>query len=164
MYARRSVPICTLTLPTARFARRSQPHLRSVIVKDIPVHLRSRRKITQYFHNMYPSSIQKVSLCENVQYLEKVRMIAPNSWLASLTHPPTAHPQPHHAPGQGGAPHLEQAREADAEGEEGQVWITTLIIVPTPFRLSLCSYPPARSKYHSRDHSNLPLSMYGRHR
>lgn len=55
-----------------RYLLSKEPHLRSVLVKDIPIHLRSRRKITQYFQNMYPSFVSSVSLCENVQYLEKL--------------------------------------------------------------------------------------------
>ena len=58
----------------ARCASSATPHLN--IPQPLLPHLSSpsphRRKITQYFHNMYPEAIKKVSLCENVQYLEKL--------------------------------------------------------------------------------------------
>ena len=55
-----------------RYLLSREPHLRTVLVCDIPNHLRSRRKISQYFHNMYKDCVSRVDICENIAYLEKL--------------------------------------------------------------------------------------------
>ncbi|GMI08684.1 hypothetical protein TrLO_g12663 [Triparma laevis f. longispina] len=55
------------------------PHLRTVLVTMIPAHMRSKRKITAYFKNMYPDVVTRVSLCENLIYLES--LIKSRTWI-----------------------------------------------------------------------------------
>ena len=40
-----------------------EPHLRTVLVTNIPRHLRSRSKINSYFRHVYPQAVQQVVLC-----------------------------------------------------------------------------------------------------
>ena len=47
-----------------------EPHLRTVLVSNIPRHLRSRSKINSYFRHVYPQAVQQVVLCQNVMELE----------------------------------------------------------------------------------------------
>ena len=49
-----------------------EPHLRTVMVTNIPRHLRSRAKINSYFRHVYPQAVQQVILCQNVMTLEKL--------------------------------------------------------------------------------------------
>ena len=49
-----------------------EPHLRTVLVTNIPRHLRSRAKINSYFRHVYPQAVQQVVLCQNVMTLEQL--------------------------------------------------------------------------------------------
>lgn len=49
-----------------------EPHLRTVLVTNIPRHLRSRQKINSYFRHVYPQAVQQVVLCQNVLTLEQL--------------------------------------------------------------------------------------------
>lgn len=50
----------------------SEPHLRTVLVTNIPRHLRSARKISSYFRNVYPDAVKDVFMCQNLIQLEKL--------------------------------------------------------------------------------------------
>ena len=49
-----------------------EPHLRSVLVTNIPRHLRSASKITSYFRHVYPDAVQSVFICQNLLRLEQL--------------------------------------------------------------------------------------------
>lgn len=47
-----------------------EPHLRTVLVTNIPRHLRSPSKISAYFAHVYPNSVKQVVMCQNLLDLE----------------------------------------------------------------------------------------------
>lgn len=47
-------------------------HLRTVLVTNIPRHLRAPSKITTYFKNVYPDAVKSVTICQNLIYLESL--------------------------------------------------------------------------------------------
>ncbi|OEU08426.1 DUF221-domain-containing protein, partial [Fragilariopsis cylindrus CCMP1102] len=47
-----------------------EPHLRTVLVTNIPRHLRSPNKISAYFTHVYPNAVKHVVMCQNLVYLE----------------------------------------------------------------------------------------------
>ncbi len=47
-----------------------EPHLRTVMVTNIPRHLRSSAKINTYFRHVYPNAVKNVVMCQNVLHLE----------------------------------------------------------------------------------------------
>ena len=49
-----------------------EPHLRSVLVTNIPRHLRSASKISSYFRHVYPDAVQSVFICQNLLRLEQL--------------------------------------------------------------------------------------------
>lgn len=49
-----------------------EPHLRTVLVTNIPRHLRSAAKINTYFRHVYPNAVKKVVMCQNLQILERL--------------------------------------------------------------------------------------------
>jgi hypothetical protein len=49
-----------------------EPHLRTVLVTNIPRHLRSPSKISAYFAHVYPNSVKQVVMCQNLLYLESL--------------------------------------------------------------------------------------------
>ena len=57
-----------------RYLLSREPHLRTVLVTNIPRNLRSPRKITSYFKHVYPHAVRGVYMCQNLMQLE--RMVA----------------------------------------------------------------------------------------
>jgi hypothetical protein len=55
-----------------RYLLSSEPHLRTVLVTNIPRHLRSASKITNYFKHVYPDAVKNVFICQNLLHLEKL--------------------------------------------------------------------------------------------
>jgi hypothetical protein len=55
-----------------RYLLSREPHLRTVLVTNIPRHLRSPSKLTTYFRHVYPQAVQNVVLCQNLIALEKM--------------------------------------------------------------------------------------------
>jgi Calcium-dependent channel, 7TM region, putative phosphate/Late exocytosis, associated with Golgi transport/Cytosolic domain of 10TM putative phosphate transporter len=53
-----------------RYLLSREPHLRTVLVTNIPRNLRSSRKITSYFQHVYPQAVKSVVLCQNLIRLE----------------------------------------------------------------------------------------------
>jgi Calcium-dependent channel, 7TM region, putative phosphate/Late exocytosis, associated with Golgi transport/Cytosolic domain of 10TM putative phosphate transporter len=53
-----------------RYLLSKEPHLRTVLVTNIPRHLRSSHKIESYFRNVYPNAVKNVILCQNLVRLE----------------------------------------------------------------------------------------------
>eukprot|EP00535_Pseudo-nitzschia_heimii_P006651 CAMPEP_0197178896 /NCGR_PEP_ID=MMETSP1423-20130617/4019_1 /TAXON_ID=476441 /ORGANISM="Pseudo-nitzschia heimii, Strain UNC1101" /LENGTH=1127 /DNA_ID=CAMNT_0042628715 /DNA_START=243 /DNA_END=3623 /DNA_ORIENTATION=- len=49
-----------------------EPHLRTVLVTNIPRHLRSPNKIATYFARVYPNSVKQVVMCQNLLHLESL--------------------------------------------------------------------------------------------
>lgn len=47
-----------------------EPHLRTVLVTNIPRHLRSPNKISAYFTHVYPGAVKHVVMCQNLLHLE----------------------------------------------------------------------------------------------
>lgn len=47
-----------------------EPHLRTVLVTNIPRHLRSPNKIGTYFTHVYPDAVKHVAMCQNLLRLE----------------------------------------------------------------------------------------------
>ncbi|KAG7344178.1 protein of unknown function DUF221-domain containing protein [Nitzschia inconspicua] len=47
-----------------------EPHLRTVLVTNIPRHLRSPQKISTYFTHVYPNAVKHVAMCQNLLHLE----------------------------------------------------------------------------------------------
>jgi Calcium-dependent channel, 7TM region, putative phosphate/Late exocytosis, associated with Golgi transport/Cytosolic domain of 10TM putative phosphate transporter len=47
-----------------------EPHLRTVLVTNIPRHLRSPHKISTYFSHVYPNAVKHVAMCQNLLRLE----------------------------------------------------------------------------------------------
>jgi len=55
-----------------RYMLCKEPHLRTVLVTNIPRHLRSHRKIRNYFKHVYPEAVKNVTICQNLIELEKL--------------------------------------------------------------------------------------------
>eukprot|EP00571_Detonula_confervacea_P006281 CAMPEP_0172319724 /NCGR_PEP_ID=MMETSP1058-20130122/38513_1 /TAXON_ID=83371 /ORGANISM="Detonula confervacea, Strain CCMP 353" /LENGTH=1134 /DNA_ID=CAMNT_0013034843 /DNA_START=202 /DNA_END=3606 /DNA_ORIENTATION=+ len=55
-----------------RYLLSKEPHLRTVLVSNIPRHLRSPRKIGNYFRHVYPEAVKSVTICQNLLSLEKL--------------------------------------------------------------------------------------------
>ena len=49
-----------------------EPHLRTVLVTNIPRHLRSPSKINTYFRHVYPDAVKHVYMCQNLIKLESL--------------------------------------------------------------------------------------------
>ena len=49
-----------------------EPHLRTVLVTNIPRHLRSPNKIGTYFRHVYPDAVKNVLMCQNLIHLEQL--------------------------------------------------------------------------------------------
>ena len=47
-----------------------ESHLRTVLVTNIPRHLRSPKKISAYFRHVYPDAVKRVAICQNLIRLE----------------------------------------------------------------------------------------------
>ncbi|GAX17722.1 hypothetical protein FisN_24Hh213 [Fistulifera solaris] len=62
-----------------------EPHLRTVLVTNIPRHLRSPKKITNYFKHVYPDAVRSVFMCQNCTDLERL-VQQRTAILASLEH------------------------------------------------------------------------------
>ena len=54
-----------------RYLLSKEPHLRTVLVSNIPRHLRSPRKIGNYFRHVYPEAVKSVTICQNLLHLEQ---------------------------------------------------------------------------------------------
>jgi len=57
-----------------RYMLCKEPHLRTVLVTNIPRHLRSQKKIRNYFKHVYPNAVKNVTICQNLVDLEKLVM------------------------------------------------------------------------------------------
>mmetsp|Transcript_3109 Transcript_3109/g.5787 ORF Transcript_3109/g.5787 Transcript_3109/m.5787 type:complete len:1064 (-) Transcript_3109:263-3454(-) len=55
-----------------RYMMSKEPHLRTVLVTNIPRHLRSPKKIRNYFKHVYPNAVNNVTMCQNLILLEKL--------------------------------------------------------------------------------------------
>jgi hypothetical protein len=55
-----------------RYLLSREPHLRTVLVTNIPRHLRTSLKITNYFKHVYPNAVKSVIMCQNLQHLESL--------------------------------------------------------------------------------------------
>lgn len=55
-----------------RYLLSREPHLRTVLVSNIPRHLRSASKITNYFKHVYPDAVKSVFICQNLIHLERL--------------------------------------------------------------------------------------------
>lgn len=55
-----------------RYLLSREPHLRTVLVTNIPRHLRAPSKISTYFRHVYPDAVKSVTICQNVIRLEKL--------------------------------------------------------------------------------------------
>lgn len=55
-----------------RYMLSKEPHLRTVLVTNIPRHLRSPKKIKNYFKHVYPNAVKNVTMCQNLIGLEKL--------------------------------------------------------------------------------------------
>jgi hypothetical protein len=55
-----------------RYLLSREPHLRTVLVTNIPRHLRSASKITSYFKHVYPEAVKSVFMCQNLIPLENM--------------------------------------------------------------------------------------------
>ena len=55
-----------------RYLLSREPHLRTVLVTNIPRHLRSASKITNYFKHVYPNAVKSVFICQNLIHLESL--------------------------------------------------------------------------------------------
>ena len=55
-----------------RYLLSKEPHLRTVLVSNIPRHLRSPRKIGSYFRHVYPEAVKSVTICQNLLHLENL--------------------------------------------------------------------------------------------
>ena len=65
-----------------RYLLSREPHLRTVLVSNIPRNLRSPRKITSYFKHVYPNAVKGVYMCQNLLLLE--RLVAQRTGVLSL--------------------------------------------------------------------------------
>ena len=61
-----------------RYMLSKEPHLRTVLVTNIPRHLRSPKKIRNYFKHVYPNAVKNVTMCQNLIRLEKLVMARSN--------------------------------------------------------------------------------------
>jgi hypothetical protein len=66
-----------------RYMLSKEPHLRTVLVTNIPRHLRSPKKIRNYFKHVYPNAVKNVTMCQNLIMLEKL-VLDRNKILASI--------------------------------------------------------------------------------
>ena len=66
-----------------RYMLSKEPHLRTVLVTNIPRHLRSPKKIKNYFKHVYPNAVKNVTMCQNLIGLEKL-VLARNKVLNSI--------------------------------------------------------------------------------
>ena len=57
-----------------RYMLSKEPHLRTVLVTNIPRHLRSPKKIRNYFKHVYPNAVKNVTMCQNLISLEQLVM------------------------------------------------------------------------------------------
>lgn len=57
-----------------RYMLSKEPHLRTVLVTNIPRHLRSPKKIRNYFKHVYPNAVKNVTMCQNLITLENLVM------------------------------------------------------------------------------------------
>ena len=55
-----------------RYMLSREPHLRTVLVSNIPRHLRTSKKISTYFRNIYPDAVKSITLCQNLIRLERL--------------------------------------------------------------------------------------------
>jgi len=55
-----------------RYMLSKEPHLRTVLVTNIPKHLRSPKKIRNYFKHLYPNAVKNVTMCQNLIHLERL--------------------------------------------------------------------------------------------
>jgi len=55
-----------------RYLLSREPHLRTVLVTNIPRHLRSSSKISNYFRHVYPDAVRSVFMCQNLIHLERL--------------------------------------------------------------------------------------------
>ncbi len=55
-----------------RYMLSKEPHLRTVLVTNIPRHLRSPKKIRNYFKHVYPNAVKNVTMCQNLIQLERL--------------------------------------------------------------------------------------------
>lgn len=55
-----------------RYLLSKEPHLRTVLVTNIPRHLRAPKKIHNYFKHVYPDAVKSVTTCQNLIHLEKL--------------------------------------------------------------------------------------------
>ncbi|KAL7550547.1 hypothetical protein ACHAWF_013767 [Thalassiosira exigua] len=55
-----------------RYLLSKEPHLRTVLVSNVPRHLRSPRKVGNYFRHVYPEAVKSVTVCQNLLRLEKM--------------------------------------------------------------------------------------------
>lgn len=55
-----------------RYMMSKEPHLRTVLVTNIPRHLRSPKKIRNYFKHVYPNAVNNVTMCQNLIQLESL--------------------------------------------------------------------------------------------
>ena len=55
-----------------RYLLSREPHLRTVLVTNIPRHLRSSNRLENYFRNVYPNAVRNVFVCQNVIRLESL--------------------------------------------------------------------------------------------
>jgi len=53
-----------------RYLLSREPHLRTVLVTNIPRHLRSPTKVNTYFQHVYPEAVKSVTMCQNLITLE----------------------------------------------------------------------------------------------
>jgi hypothetical protein len=54
-----------------RYLLSREPHLRTVLVTNIPRHLRAPSKIGTYFRHVYPQAVKSVTMCQNLIQLEQ---------------------------------------------------------------------------------------------
>lgn len=54
-----------------RYLLSREPHLRTVLVTNIPRHLRAPSKIGTYFRHVYPQAVKSVTMCQNLIRLEQ---------------------------------------------------------------------------------------------
>lgn len=55
-----------------RYLLSKEPHLRTVLVTNIPRHLRAPSKINTYFRHVYPEAVKTVTICQNLIQLERL--------------------------------------------------------------------------------------------
>jgi len=55
-----------------RYLLSREPHLRTVLVTNIPKHLRAPQLIENYFRHVHPDAIKTVTVCQNLIHLESL--------------------------------------------------------------------------------------------